>query len=717
MDAADKDRVSFDEHHRVRLLCEERAAARARGDFGRSDEIRKTIASLGYVVEDVASLPGKGGKEWAFAAENGEKPYICKRIRQEASASKESSHHHVKQRRARAPDSFRKRLNKKKRKAQQDKKNRASCFANYLVRTFDLESSRSQVLDVAGGKGSLSYHLAVEMGIPSTIVDPAPCKFSPRKTAKILIKATRIEILQAERLPQEALQADCFHYKTAEKISVRLSMPCANLISKGLQYLHHVKLHQIRGLFDASFSSRHHDLWARCTCVAGLHPDSATDDICFNAAAARKPFAVVPCCVFPSMNKHRKIEGTGAVVTTTEEYVNWLHANCNHAGVVATVATLDFGGRNKVLSCKHSSCRLIAFGNAMIDATVEVDSESELRERFHVATGGETTIFDPEFRRASVNWVLNQKDVVLGAGGSALNTAQCVAALLPPESAYFLGAVGRDSKAKRIRDACLKSGLIPLLKEMTNEEVPFGTGVCAVLVEKSTKERSLVCFRGASVGMDAEYLDSPEAAHALRADYCIHYITAFTLSTSNRYEVAETLCTFRLAQDVNRIVALNLSSAVIQERVKNQVAKLLPFVDIIFCNAGELEAWGRAHCRDTENSGIAVLTYLSARLKKGSRCAVIVTDSSKPVLVALRTHESVKIISCHVPPVTSIVDTNGAGDAFVGGFLSEMILSGIAVKGMASLSEDAIVSCCKRGIACASKTLGTMGFCVDAFLQ
>ena len=39
--------------------------------------------------------------------------------------------------------------------------------------------------------------------------------------------------------------------------------------------------------------------------LVGLHPDEATDAIVDVAAALAIPFALVPCCVFPTLFSHR----------------------------------------------------------------------------------------------------------------------------------------------------------------------------------------------------------------------------------------------------------------------------------------------------------------------------------------------------------------------------------------------------------------------------
>ena len=68
-----------------------------------------------------------------------------------------------------------------------------------------------------------------------------------------------------------------------------------DLSDKGATYSH------VSERFDSRFAQRseqHGSLLARCTCIVGLHPDSATVPIVETALALGKPFAVVPCCVF-----------------------------------------------------------------------------------------------------------------------------------------------------------------------------------------------------------------------------------------------------------------------------------------------------------------------------------------------------------------------------------------------------------------------------------
>jgi hypothetical protein len=65
---------------------------------------------------------------------------------------------------------------------------------------------------------------------------------------------------------------------------------------------------QLEVLFEDTFPKASHtrELWASCSMVVGMHPDEATEPIVDACLKSGKAFAVVPCCVFPEMNAHRR---------------------------------------------------------------------------------------------------------------------------------------------------------------------------------------------------------------------------------------------------------------------------------------------------------------------------------------------------------------------------------------------------------------------------
>ena len=102
-------------------------------------------------------------------------------------------------------------------------------------------------------------------------------------------------------------------------------------------------------------------LWSKCSVVVGLHSDGATEPLVKLALKHKKPFAVVPCCVFPNTNVHRRIANPaataasrkgGGLVRTYTQFVAWLKAL---APDLIQRAVLDFEGRNEVLYVKGYS--------------------------------------------------------------------------------------------------------------------------------------------------------------------------------------------------------------------------------------------------------------------------------------------------------------------------------------------------------------------------
>ena len=127
-----------------------------------------------------------------------------------------------------------------------------------------------------------------------------------------------------------------------------------------------VSVRHLAAWFDAGFAES--EAWRRCSAVVGLHPDEATEALVDLALAHRKPFAVVPCCVFWRTNLQREVVGSGAAaegagaagalgtaasgappaatVKTWREFCDFLSAKA--PGVIQR-ATLPMRGRNEVL--------------------------------------------------------------------------------------------------------------------------------------------------------------------------------------------------------------------------------------------------------------------------------------------------------------------------------------------------------------------------------
>ncbi|KAK9836477.1 hypothetical protein WJX74_001270 [Apatococcus lobatus] len=108
----------------------------------------------------------------------------------------------------------------------------------------------------------------------------------------------------------------------------------------------HIHQH-LQASFDSTFwrqDSPHHALVKASSLVIGLHPDEATEAVVDCALANDKPFAVVPCCVFPRLFPERQLmaeDGTLHPVVLHGELVHYLQAKAN-----GKTDYLKFQGRN-----------------------------------------------------------------------------------------------------------------------------------------------------------------------------------------------------------------------------------------------------------------------------------------------------------------------------------------------------------------------------------
>jgi adenosine kinase len=122
--------------------------------------------------------------------------------------------------------------------------------------------------------------------------------------------------------------------------------------------------------------------------------------------------------------------------------------------------------------------------------------------------------------------------------------------------------------------------------------------------------------------------------------------------------------------------ALNLSAPFIPQFFHAQVQQVLPFVDILICNETEAGAWAAATGQPSATDLPALARALATQPKSNpSRPrTVIITHGAEPTIaVSAATPEDVRSYPVHVLAQEQIADTNGAGDAFAGGFMGALV--------------------------------------------
>lgn len=234
---------------------------------------------------------------------------------------------------------------------------------------------------------------------------------------------------------------------------------------------------------------------------------------------------------------------------------------------------------------------------------------------------------------------------------------------MPKGSTVYIGCVGKDANGQILREAAQSDGLV--VEYLEDEEAP--TGTCAVLL--NGKNRSLVARLGAANNYKGDHLlQEALQAHIDRSQ--LIYITGFFLTVS-----PETIIHLaNIAHEHNKLFTMNLSAPFLSHAFRKPMLETLPYVDFLFGNEAEAVAFAEAN--DIETRDIEEIAQKLANWERASETkvrTVIITHGSEPTVVAVTHGTSVSEFPTPRIDPSEIIDTNGAGDAFVGGFLSSFV--------------------------------------------
>jgi adenosine kinase len=122
---------------------------------------------------------------------------------------------------------------------------------------------------------------------------------------------------------------------------------------------------------------------------------------------------------------------------------------------------------------------------------------------------------------------------------------------------------------------------------------------------------------------------------------------------------------------------LNLSAPFISQFFKDPLDEIMPYVDILIGNETEAAAYAESHNIETKDVKKIAETIAKGPKKNTKRTrTVIITQGTDPT-VAVSAKEGgdvdVKEVPVHALGEGKINDTNGAGDAFAGGFVAGIV--------------------------------------------
>jgi len=311
------------------------------------------------------------------------------------------------------------------------------------------------------------------------------------------------------------------------------------------------------------------------------------------------------------------------------------------------------------MSKEFNGC-LLGMGNPLLDISAEVGQD--VLDKYDVKL--DSAILAEEKHIPIYRELVDSYDHQFIAGGATQNSIRVAQWMLSSagldKSTAYMGCIGNDLFGKELEKCAKNDGVFTHYMQDPKEP----TGTCAVLVKDG--ERSLIAHLGAANNFKPSHLETNLAKSIIEsANY--YYIAGFFLTVS--IESIELVAKHAVKE--NKVFCLNLSAPFIIDFFGENLSKALPYADFVFCNETEAETYGKKHELGTDLKEIALKLSAMPKTNASRPRTVIFTQGSKSTIVA----SNGSVTEYFVDPLSKelLVDTNGAGDAFVGGFLSQLV--------------------------------------------
>ena len=340
---------------------------------------------------------------------------------------------------------------------------------------------------------------------------------------------------------------------------------------------------------------------------------------------------------------------------------------------------------SQTMACLSS---IIAIGSPIIDITSQIDKE--LINKFGLKWG-ETVFATPE-NIEFFNEIENMPEVSYTPGGSVQNTLRVASWCLNSDPSAknknfkltMLGSVGNDINKDRVINSLKAYGVNPLLQIIPNMK----TSRCAVGIYQ--KERCLLPEINASNFLSDDFV-SQNGQEILSHDALI--IEGYFLK--EKFELCKKMCLEFIK--LKKLVILTLSDTSMIEFHKEKIVEIANLADMIVGNfpAAEILADGRG------KSMKETFEKIHKKLINKERMLVI-TAGCQGAFCSKFNYEKMQLefLFQDFPQNiknSDIIDLNGAGDAFLGGFLSQQ------------MQGKTLTACCKCGNEIANVVIRNVG--------
>ena len=305
---------------------------------------------------------------------------------------------------------------------------------------------------------------------------------------------------------------------------------------------------------------------------------------------------------------------------------------------------------------------MLGFCNPLLDATVEVTPDYLAKWNLR----NDDAILADESYQPLIDDVCRKPNAIITQGGAVQNTLVMAQWMIQkPNQTTFVGAVGPDDNRNLMLKLMTERGVRCLYQEIPGKS----TGCCAVLVAENN--RSLVASVAAAGCFDFEKWDTPEVLDAI-ANAKVVYFSGFFLRSSDKTTLA--VCSECLARNIP--IAIGLSSpTVIDSEAWPALKEVLRVCTILTCNSTEAYTLGQKYgivdkdAKEEEVDYLKLAKDLAEYQNPTHKKIIIITCGAEPTVCCETCGEP---FTNPIIPIENekIVDTNGAGDSYFGGFLA-----------------------------------------------
>ncbi|KAM6956378.1 adenosine kinase isoform 1-T1 [Aplochiton taeniatus] len=310
---------------------------------------------------------------------------------------------------------------------------------------------------------------------------------------------------------------------------------------------------------------------------------------------------------------------------------------------------------------KLSPNSLFGMGNPLLDIIATVDKD--YLDKYGLKPNDQ--ILAEDKHKALFEEIVKKFKVEYHAGGATQNSIKVAQWMIqePHKVCTFFGCIGKDKFGEILKDKAEEAHIDAHYYEQSEEP----TGTCAACI--TGDNRSLVAnLAAANCYKKDKHLDLEENWKLVEKAK-VYYIAGFFLTVS----LESILKVAKHASDNNKLFSLNLSAPFICQFFKDALMEVMPYVDVLYGNETEAATFAKEQgFEDTENiEEIAKKAQALPKVNKKRQRVVVFTQGKDGTI--LSNGDKVETFPVLEINPKDLVDTNGAGDAFVGGFLSELV--------------------------------------------